>query len=144
MPYPGLLRPASLFLRQSTADSHLLRRHPNTVLSQSPCGSRSWCAQGAFEPSECLWQVWGLILNVIVPLVPSFWGFSFAPGGGVSPRSHSSVTQSLLQHMRETSVSQFSLSVVSDALQPHGLQHARPPCPSPTPGVYSNSCPSSR
>ena len=29
-------------------------------------------------------------------------------------------------------------------LQPHGLQHARPPCPSPTPGVYSNSCPSSR
>ena len=34
----------------------------------------------------------------------------------------------------------FSL-VVSDSLQPHGLQHARPPCPSPTPGVYSNSCP---
>ena len=32
-------------------------------------------------------------------------------------------------------------SVVSDSLQPHGLQHARPPCPSPTPGVYSNSCP---
>ena len=35
---------------------------------------------------------------------------------------------------------QFSCSVVSDSLQPHGLQHARPPCPSPTPGVYSNSC----
>ena len=34
--------------------------------------------------------------------------------------------------------------VVSNSLQPHGLQHARPPCPSPTPGVYSNSCPSSR
>ena len=34
---------------------------------------------------------------------------------------------------------QFSHSVVSDSLQPHGLQHARPPCPSPTPGVYSNS-----
>ena len=33
---------------------------------------------------------------------------------------------------------------MSDSLQPHGLQHARPPCPSPTPGVYSNSCPSSR
>ena len=39
---------------------------------------------------------------------------------------------------------QFSLSVVSDCLRPHGLQHARPPCPSPTPGVYSNSCPLSR
>ena len=41
------------------------------------------------------------------------------------------------------SVSQFSRSVVSDCLRPHESQHARPPCPSPTPGVYSNSCPSS-
>ena len=39
---------------------------------------------------------------------------------------------------------QVSQSVVSDSLQPHGLQHARPPCPSPTPRVYSNSCPLSR
>ena len=39
---------------------------------------------------------------------------------------------------------QFSHSVVSDSLRPHGLQHARPPCPSPTPRVYSNSCPLSR
>ena len=38
----------------------------------------------------------------------------------------------------------FSLTVVSDFLQPHWLQDARPPCPSPTPGAYSNSCPSSR
>ena len=36
---------------------------------------------------------------------------------------------------------QFSRSVMSNSLWPHGLQHARPPCPSPTPGVYSNSCP---
>ena len=36
---------------------------------------------------------------------------------------------------------QFSHSVVSDSLRLHGLQHARPPCPSPTPGIYSNSCP---
>ena len=36
---------------------------------------------------------------------------------------------------------QFSHSVMSDLLQCHGLQHIRPPCPSPTPGVYSNSCP---
>ena len=38
---------------------------------------------------------------------------------------------------------QFSHSVVSNSLQPHGLQHSRPPCPSPTPEVYPNSCPSS-
>ena len=36
---------------------------------------------------------------------------------------------------------QFSCSVMSNSLQPHGLQHTRPPCSSPTPGVYSNSCP---
>ena len=39
---------------------------------------------------------------------------------------------------------QFSHSVVSDSLRPHGLQHARPPCPSPTPWVYPNSCPLSQ
>ena len=38
---------------------------------------------------------------------------------------------------------QFSYSVVSDSLLPHESQHARTPCPSPTPRVYSNSCPSS-
>ena len=41
-------------------------------------------------------------------------------------------------------VVQFSCSAMSDSLQPHESQHARPPCPSPTPGVPSNSCPSSR
>ena len=39
---------------------------------------------------------------------------------------------------------QFSRSVVSDSLRPHELQHTRPPCPSPTPGAYSNPCPLSR
>ena len=39
--------------------------------------------------------------------------------------------------------SQFSRSVVSNSLQPHESQHTRPPCPSQTPGVCSNSCPSS-
>ena len=36
---------------------------------------------------------------------------------------------------------QFSHSVMSDSLLPHGLQHVRLPCPSPTPGAHSNSCP---
>ena len=39
---------------------------------------------------------------------------------------------------------QFSRSVMSNSLQPQGLQHARPHCPSPTPGAYPNSCSSSR
>ena len=41
----------------------------------------------------------------------------------------------------ESQFSQFSRSVVSNSLRPHGPQHIRPPCPSPTPRVYSNSCP---
>ena len=44
-------------------------------------------------------------------------------------------------HFHHSSSVQFSHSVVSDSLWPHGLQHTRPPCPSPTPAVYPNSCP---
>ena len=44
----------------------------------------------------------------------------------------------------EFSSVQFSRSVVSDSLWPHEPQHARPPCPSPTPGVHPNPCPLSR
>ena len=52
----------------------------------------------------------------------------------------------LLGRKAMTSLSsvQFSLSVLSNSLWPHGLQDARPPFPSPTPGVYTNSCPSSQ
>ena len=39
---------------------------------------------------------------------------------------------------------QFSCSVMTNSLRPRGLQYARPPCPSPTPRIYSNSCPLSR
>ena len=48
------------------------------------------------------------------------------------------------KHQYSISSVQFSCSVLSDSLRPHESQHARPPCPSPTPGVYSNSCPSSQ
>ena len=41
-------------------------------------------------------------------------------------------------------ISQFSCSVMSNSLWPHGLQHTRLPCPSPTPRPYSNSCPSTQ
>ena len=68
----------------------------------------------------------------------------------IQPRiSQTSVVEMLslwfLPYFSTTFISaQFSLSVMSDSLQPHESQHARPPCPSPTPRVYSNSCPSSR
>ena len=69
-----------------------------TQFCLSLCGvSGSWCAQGLFEPSERLWRVWGLILKAISPFLPSCWGFSFAPGRGLSPHSCSRATQLPLQ-----------------------------------------------
>ena len=70
-------------------------------------------------------------------------GICFAKG-----RSASRLTsRQSSQHGEESSKSrsdQISRSVVSDSLRPHELQHTRPPCPSPTPGVHSDSCPSSQ
>ena len=53
------------------------------------------------------------------------------------PGGLQSIGSKRVTHERKKLV-QFSCSVMSDSLQPHGLQHNRPPCPSPTPGVYSN------
>ena len=50
----------------------------------------------------------------------------------------------IIINIMNISISQFSRSVVSDSLRLHELQHTRPPCPSPTLGLYSNSCPLSR
>ena len=84
MPYPGLLHPEPLPLRQplltctSTGDTQ-------TQFCLSLCGvPGSSCVHGLFEPSEHLWRIWGLILNMISPLLPSCWGFSFVLGCGVS------------------------------------------------------------
>ena len=58
------------------------------------------------------------------------------------PRHH--ILQEAFLELPSVSSLQFGRSVVSDSLQPQGPQHTRPTCPSPTPGVYSNSCPLSR
>ena len=51
--------------------------------------------------------------------------------------------ESFLEDNKRVSSVQFSCSVMSNSLQPHESQHTRPPCPSPSPGVHSDSCPSS-
>ena len=78
---------------------------------------------------------------VVVQLLSHAWFF-------VTPRTiahqaplSSTISWSFCSYSYTLSSVQFSRSVVSDSLQPHGLQHARPPCPSPTPGAYSNSRP---
>ena len=69
-------------------------------------------------------------------------GLGRSPGEGIGyPFQYSGLENSMDCIVESV---QFSCSVVSSCLRPRGLQHARPPCPSPTPGVYSNSCPLSR
>ena len=65
-----------------------------------------------------------------------FWMLSFKSALSVSCFTFKRLFSSTL-----LSVIQFSSLVMSDSLWPHEPQHARPPCPSPTPGVYPNSCP---
>ena len=56
-------------------------------------------------------------------------------------QSHSNLTAWCPWLLSPNSYDQFSHSVMSDSLRPHGRQHSRPPCPSPTPWVYPTSCP---
>ena len=93
---PRSAAPRAPALQQTTADPNLRRRHSDTVLSQSPWGP--WVlVHTKFEPSERLWQKWGLILNANSPLLPSCWAFSFALGHGLSPYSCSRATQQWLE-----------------------------------------------
>ena len=80
-----------------------------------------------FFSSSWVTQLVGMGLEFIVVLLLSYCGFSFVIG-----------------YMISFWVSRFSGSVMSKPLHTHGLQHARLPCPSPTPGAYSNTCPLSR
>ena len=71
--------------------------------------------------------------------------FSFSRGSS-QPRDQTQVSWIAGRFFTSwtTSSVQFSHSVLSDSLRPHELQHARPPCPSPTPRVHANSRPSNR
>ena len=102
---------------------------PSTPSWQSPVRS--------LFPWYCFWLVSAALLHLVVQ-------------GKTQALLLQSITNVYLQNNPSdfrpalgTSV-QFSPSVMSDLLQPHGLEHARLPCPSPTPGDYSNSCPFSR
>ena len=83
MPHPGMLHPEPMPQPPMTHTStgHTQNTHRQVWLSLCRV---SWCTQFLFEPSEHLWRVWGLILNVILPLPPSCCAFSFALECGVS------------------------------------------------------------
>ena len=87
-------------------------------------------------------------LFLVLPRQEYWSELPFPPPGNLPNKgteaSSPSLAGSLLKSHLEIPSVQFSLSVVSDSLPLQGLQHARPPYSSPTPGVYPNSCPLSR
>ena len=97
--------------------SHLILCRPLLLLPPIPPSIR------VFSNESTLHMTW-----------PKYWSFSFS----IFPLQH-------MKKLERTSVQfssvQFSRSVMSDSLRPHELQHARPPCPSLTPRVHSNSRP---
>ena len=88
-------------------------------------------------------------LSMGLPKQEHWSGLPFSPSGDLCDPGiklyllHWQADSLPLSHQgsHEWDLVQFIRSVMSDSLQLHESQHARPPCPSPTPGVYSNSCP---
>ena len=68
-----------LLTHTSAGDTQALKGRSGSISVGSP-----GVYKALFEPSECLWQIWDLILNMILPLLLFCWGFSFATGHGVS------------------------------------------------------------
>ena len=113
-------------------------------------GGESLCLK-ILQTSECVCCFWITFLNLHFKwyeyyVFHMFLPFFFKIDDKVSHIRNCNSTLDTnfgLDFYLQFSSVQFSRSVVSNSLRPHELQHARPPCPSPTPGVYSNSCPSS-
>jgi len=95
-------------------NKHLL----NSIANSAPCYVATWIGRGFGENGYM--YMYGWVLSLFT------WNY------------HNTVNQPSVSSV------QFSCSAVSDSLRPHESQHARPPCPSPTPGVHSDSCPSSQ
>ena len=130
---PGLLGPRGIWEWMAEDRQHLrLCRHPTAdVMSKiSPCGANGGADGGSLLrvlwPRLLCWAPWACEgLDPIPELLPS----------GLASHINTKLWHSSVQ---------FSCSVVSNYLRPHEPQRARPPCPSPTPGVHSDTRPSSQ
>ena len=108
---PRSAAPRPLPLWQSTSDLYLQEtfKHSSGSVSVGP---------GVHKVCLSLLSIsggWGLILSVILPLLQSFWGFSFAPGYWVSPQSCSRAAQLLLQHLPSC----WGFSALGHGVSPH-------------------------
>ena len=97
------------------------------------------CGARALLP-DSMWGLPGLGIRPVFPALADRLLTTGAPGKSC-PISFKKVS---LRKFPGSPVVQFRHSVVSDSLRPHESQYARPPCPSPTPTVYPNSCPLSQ
>ena len=131
---------ASLFLAE--ADEHQLpgQRVPQPGRDRHHEGTPHGQGRLPVFPGRAAGPVW-LHSVLFIQVRPQGTGGGFADGG------KSVFTFTLIPFSPGGCVPlsvQFSRSVMSDSLQPHELQHARPPCPSPSPGIHPNPCPLSR
>ena len=147
---PTLCDPMDCSLPCSSAHGILQARVPEWVVVLFSRGSsqpRDQPSSPALQADLLLSEPLGNPKNTGVGgLIPSPGDL---PDSGIKPGSPALQADSLLAELPGKSYVtfssvQFSCSVVSDSLRPHELQHARPPCPSPSPGVHSNSHPSSQ
>ena len=113
-------------------------------MSKPPSSLCMWCVLSHVRLSST--SVHGILRAGILQGLP-FPPPGDLPNPGIRPMPLASPALQAdalsLEPTGKPSVSQFSRSVVTDSLRPHESQHTRPPCPSPAPGVYSDSCPSS-
>ena len=124
------------FSRSVVSDSlrpHELQRQASLSITNS---------QSPPKPMSLSWWCHPIISSSVVPFSSCPQSFR-ASGSFQMSQFFASGGQSTGKILKDISSVQFSRWVMSDSLWPHELQHTRPPCPSPTPRVYSNSCPSS-
>ena len=106
----------------------------NLLKIMGVCTSDGW--------TECMWSV----SQKSYFFKRGHWQIWYSKCLKLGRSGHNDILTTLMEYLRTfaNSFYQFSHSVVSDSLWPHESQHARPPCPSPTPGVHSDSHPSSQ
>ena len=118
------------------------------LAAAAACLVNLWDPHHRPHPGSATCNQWGTCNSQLLCEEQKIWIQYVAPQllklslEGLAPQTPSSKSQKGLC-LWDPPDSQFSRSVVFNALQPHGLQHARLPWPSPTPGAYSNSCTSS-
>ena len=118
------------------------------------CNPLSWITEETFVRKSFVLNWLHFVLLLVLYLLPRFHSVNFGyilidwinewMNKGINDWVRQEVKRSLWRSLTEILLKrQFSCSVVSDSLQPHESQLARPPCPSPTPGVHSDLRPSS-